>query len=280
MRGSAYLMIITLLLLGATALLIGTVSYGFLASSREALRQTIRKEPTQEAIFNHEREVPMGSFQEKVRHMVKRGKTSLQLVREVYAKGEVPLSLFPDLLLEELPSPRDLLEFLGSFQVEDCGGYFLLRGRRKALYFPFSVRIKTGRVLEVNGKTYRKLPVVVDGDCFLQGSGSIYLLCAGRVYIRASGGLKVVASPGGGFLKEGLYQSRIVVEGKFLEGELLAEEIYFKGHGTFKGSLQALRARGNWLHIKRGMILEDFPKIFYFSYRFCYRESKQVEVEE
>ncbi len=107
----------------------------------------------------------------------------------------------------------------------------------------------------------------------------MFLLCAGKVFVKARGGFKVIVSGGAGFLKEGEHDSRIIVEGDFLEGELLAESIIFRGKGTFKGTLQAMDARGNWLHIKKSLVIEELPRIFYFSYRFCSRERKKVEVE-
>ncbi len=280
MRGSAYLLVITLLLLAATALLIGIVSLGMLASSREALKQALyeHQEEPEKVIFRAQREEWV-SFQKKTVFILREKNGFVVMEREIYAKGEVPLSMFPDLRLRDFPTTEELLGFLGKFRVEERDGYFLLRGKKKALYFPFSVRIKTGRKLIINGRSYKRLPVIADGDCLVEGRGSLFLLCAGKVFVKARGGFKVIISGGGGFLKEGEHDSRITVEGDFFEGELLAESIIFRGKGTLKGTLQAMDARGNWLHIKKSLIIEELPRIFYFSYRFCSRERKKVEVE-
>ncbi len=278
MRGSAYLMVITLILLAATALLIGIVSFGMLSSSREALKQVIRKNGVDRIIFQAQRE-EWGNFQKKTVMKLKKKGNFVIMEREIYAKGEVPLSMFPDLRLREFPTREELLGFLGKFLVEDRDGYFVLKGKREALYFPFSVRIKTGRKLIINGMPHKKLPVIADGDCLVEGRGNLYLLCAGKVLVKARGGFKVIVSGGEGFLKGGDYSSRIIVEGNFLQGELLAKSIVFRGKGTFRGSIQAMDARGKWLHIKKSLVIEELPRIFYFSYRFCHRERKKVEVE-
>ncbi len=144
MRGSAYLMVITLLLLSATALLIGIISLGMLSSSREALKQTLYEDQDEpeKVIFRVQREEWV-SFQRKTVLKLRKKNSAVVMEREVYAKGEVPLSMFPDLRLREFPTKEELLGFLGKFRVEERDGYFLLRGKKKALYFPFSVRIKT-----------------------------------------------------------------------------------------------------------------------------------------
>jgi len=282
-RGSAYLMVIFLLFLAATALQIGLIARGILRTQREALRRTKAEYEGQvsveRTVYSGIREEG-GDFVKRVEQVVKAQGGSVMVEEEVWARGEVPLSLFPDLELREVPPPEDFLAFLGKFKVEAREGHFILRGKRKALYFPHSVRIRVGRNLWIDERKYPKLPTIVDGDCLVEGSGSLYLLCAGRIYLKGKLKGAVVVSTGRGFLQEGSFQSWIRVTSGEYQGEILGGDVLFRGRGTFQGSLQALHAQGNWIHKKRGMVVEDFPKLYFLSYAFCYKEKKVVEVEK
>lgn len=284
MRGSAYLMILFLIFLSTLALEIGLVSRSILRLQREALvaaKQEYQGEAQEgRVLYSRVREKREGGFvMREEEKLVAQGRFAT-LEREIWARGEVPLSLFPDLKLDALPPSRDFLRFLGKFKVEPREGYFVLRGRRRALYFPYSVRVKVGRRLIVNNRVFPKLPLVADGDCYLEGRGSLYLLCAGRVFIKAELKGSVVASSGEGFLQDRSFRSWVKVEALQYEGEIMGREVLFKGRGTFKGSLQAVSAQGDWLHIKRGKLIKDFPVLYFLSYAFCYRERERTEVEE
>ncbi len=283
MRGSAYLMVLFLLFLSALALQIGLVSRSILKTQSEALikAKLEYQGKTQEGkiLYRRVREEREDKFLVRIEEKVVSQGGIAALEKEIWAKGEVPLSLFPDLKLEALPPSRDFLSFLGKFEVESRGGHFILRGKREALYFPYSVRVKVGRKLLVNNRAFPKLPLVVDGDCYLEGRGSLYLLCGGRVFLEAELRDSVVVSTGQGFLKDQSFRSWIKVEAAEYEGEMMGEKIVFQGKGRFEGSLQAVFAQGNWLHIKRGKVIQDFPTLYFLSYAFCYRERKKVEVE-
>ncbi len=213
----------------------------------------------------------------------------LLLGKAIYVKGNVPLSLFPDLLLENFPSSREILHWVfGDLRIQPLSPpFYIIEGKNKGVYVKGNVIIGgSGNEIEVSsgGKQLRTNTgfLVIDGSCKITGSFNLTLICAGKIYGNAidPSSKLIFISAEQGFFEPATTESEVVIRNTIhLMGEIMAKRVVLEGKGTFEGGIQAMEVEGLWKHKRKGMEIQYYPRMLFQEETLAWAENRIVEVE-
>lgn len=302
MKGSAYLIILPVLLLLSASFFLGIVGENIYILGEAPWKRSLFEVRAKNSLltrWKHWLKNPDNPLYESTRFregytlkekflILKEGNILL-LGRAVFARGNVPLSLFPDILLESFPSSESILtSFFGKWKLKEISHpFYSIEGILKGIYVKgnasmFGVDEKI-RIYSGNQafQTQAKI-VVVEGTCKARGILQVSLICAGRISaesISRSSSL-ILISCGQGLLEEEFYGSEVVIQKTpLLKGEILAKRVVLKGRGTLQGGIQAMEVKGDWKLKRKGREIIHYPRLFFPEETFAYSEKTFVELE-
>lgn len=302
MKGSVYLIILPVLSLLSATFFLGIVGENIFILGRTPWERALFEVRARNSLltrWGHWLKNPDNSIYESIRFrdgytlkekfLIFKEGNILLLGKAVFARGNVPLSLFPDILLDSFPSPASILKsFFGKWKLKEISyPFYSIEGKLKGIYVKGNatvygggekIKIYSGRkTLQTGAKI-----VVVEGACKLTGEIQLSLICAGNISAEAisSSSTLLLISSGQGLLENGFYDSEVVVQKtSFFKGEILAKRVVLKGKGTLEGGIQAMEVNGNWKLKRKGQEIPHYPRLFFPEETFAFSEKNFVELE-
>ena len=210
--------------------------------------------------------------------------------KTAFVKGQVPLSIFPDLQLTEFPGPKEIVSavFEKPHLVPIKPHFYKIEGKRSGLYVNCKAEISgNGSEILINAEEsswkIKDKFIFVDGECHITGTFfSTLIACSGKVkasFIDASRGIFLISANQGFFIPGKSISSVEVNNSSLFNGEILAENITLSGNGTLVGGIQCLRVEGRWKHKKRPFELDFYPRQFFYEEVFAYEMLTLVKLE-
>ncbi len=301
MKGFAYASIILLLLLLSSSIFIISISESLLKrgtsgwkSVREYSRVIESLEEKWEACVDGETAPIFENLEEREEYYIKDTKGffsegNLALLGEaIFVKGIAPLSIFPDLKLNDFPSSEEIINSVFGepelIQISDT--FYTIKGKREGIYVSGNSHItgKDGKALisssgqDIEAKSF----IVVDGQCNISGEADFVLLCSGPIKTENFASQKtVLISSGEGFFKDYFGDSRITIKGGgTLKAELLAESVIFQGEGILEGGIQAMRVQGEWKLRRKPEEIDYYPRMEFPEETLAFSKFSLSEVEK